>query len=119
MTDIEIIKALEYCCDDEAACEFCPFNEKCEKSGERLITYALDLIKRQKEEIEHTKEMLNAAIAGQETMQRYFLSKDSPDGIRFKYNEKTGEWDKYEPYMTIVCPKEKDYEFLLSQLLTY
>lgn len=116
MTDNEIIKALEYCFDDEADCEFCPFNEKCEKGGERLITYALDLTKRQKAEIEHTKQMLNAAIAGQETMQRYFLSKGSPDGIRLKYNEKTGEWDKYEPYMTIECPEEKDYEFLTTAI---
>lgn len=116
MTDNEIIMALKHCCDEEADCEFCPFNEKCEKGGERLITYALDLIKRQKAEIEHTTQMLNAAIAGQETLQRYFLSKDSPDGIRLRYNEATGEWDKYEPYMTIDCPEEKDYAFLATAI---
>ena len=67
-------------------------------------------------ECENLSRMLNAAIAGQETMQRYFLSKDSPDGIRLKYNKETGEWDKYEPYMTIDCPEEKDYEFLETAL---
>ena len=67
-------------------------------------------------ECKHLQEMLEATIAGQETLQRYFLSKDSPDGIRLRYNEATGEWDKYEPYMTIECPEEKDYEFLATAL---
>ena len=42
--------------------------------------------------------------------------KDETDGIRIRYNEKTGEWDKYEPYMTIECPEEKDYEFLQTAI---
>lgn len=91
MEDHEIIRALEHCCDEEAECEYCPFNEKCEKEGERLITHALDLIKRQKEEIEsrgrllqsfsvafekyageyeRLQSMYEAAIAGQETLQK-------------------------------------------------
>ena len=51
MTDNEIIKALEHCCDEESECRKCPFNKKCEKDGERLITYALDLIERQQTRI--------------------------------------------------------------------
>jgi hypothetical protein len=63
-------------------------------------------------ECKHLQQMLDAAIAGQETLQQYFLIKDSPDGIMLRYNEKTGKWDKYEPYMTIECPEEKDYAFI-------
>ena len=92
MKDNEIIKAMEHCCDEESACEDCPFNEKCEKEDERLITHALDLIKRQKAEIEsrdgfiqnlnfviqehaeeykHLQSMYEASIAGQETLQKH------------------------------------------------
>lgn len=60
MTGNEIIKALEHCCDEESNCEICPFNEKCEKDGERLITYALDLIERQKKRIEEADRLINA-----------------------------------------------------------
>lgn len=116
MTDNTIIKAMEHCCDEAANCEFCPFSQKCEKEGERLITYALDLIKRQKAEIEHLRQMLSAAIAGQETMQRYFVSKGETDGIRLRYNEETDTWDRFDPYMTVECPEEKDYTFLETAL---
>jgi predicted RNA-binding Zn-ribbon protein involved in translation (DUF1610 family) len=47
---------------------------------------------------------------------KYFVGKDETNGIRIRYNEKTGEWDKYEPYMTIECPEEKDYEFLQTAI---
>ena len=69
-----------------------------------------------KDKLELTEQLLEAAIAGQETLQRYFISKDKPDSIKLRYNEATGEWDKYEPYMTIECPEEKDYEFLETAL---
>lgn len=67
-------------------------------------------------ECKHLQQMLEAAIAGQETLQQYFLTPDKPDGIMVRYNEKTGKWDKYEPYMTIECPEEKDYEFLQTAI---
>lgn len=67
-------------------------------------------------ECKHLQEMLEAAIAGQETLQQYFLTPDKPDGIMIRYNEKTGKWDKYEPYMTIECPEENDYEFLKTAI---
>ncbi len=53
MTDNEIIKALECCFGGEGLCprQQCPFYEKC-KNDESLAMYALDLIKRQKAEIE-------------------------------------------------------------------
>lgn len=67
-------------------------------------------------ECKHLQQMLDAAIAGQEALQQYFLTPDKPDGIMIRYNEKTGKWDKYEPYMTIECPEEKDYEFLQTAI---
>ena len=56
MTDNEIIKALECCFGGEGLCprQQCPFYEKC-KNDESLAMYALDLIKRQKAEIERLK----------------------------------------------------------------
>ena len=56
MTDNEIIKALECCVSSTGseACEGCPFNENdiCDKDSNATEKYALDLILRQKAEIE-------------------------------------------------------------------
>lgn len=66
MTDKEIIKALECCVDED--CDNCP-----NRSGifciVNLESYALDLINRQQEQLE-------AAIAGQETLQKALAKKD-------------------------------------------
>ena len=52
MTDEQIVKALEYCSSsDLGQCRNCPFYEQCE-NDEQLVKYTLDLIKRQKAEIE-------------------------------------------------------------------
>lgn len=64
MKDNEIIKALE-CCGKESDCEKCPyFKNKHHLCGESFNKDVLDLINRQKAEIE-------ALIAGQETLQKY------------------------------------------------
>lgn len=59
-TDEEIIKALECCISTttEEACAGCPFNKQklCDKDQWALERYALDLINRQKAEIEKMKE---------------------------------------------------------------
>lgn len=34
------------------------------------------------------------------------------DGLIFKYNEATGEWDRWEVYMTVDCETEEDFEHL-------
>lgn len=62
MTDNEIIKALE-CCSDTVnyQCNKCPLYVDCEKAV--IAECALDLINRQKEQIE-------SLIAGQETLQK-------------------------------------------------
>lgn len=73
MTDSEIIKALECCtAKPRALCKGCPYflgNGKCKLAA--LQRDSLDLIKRQKEEIDVLAETLKATIAGQETLQRY------------------------------------------------
>lgn len=71
MTDNEIIKAIEYCLDSSnETCEFCPFRMYCERDS-KILRCALDIIYRQKAEIEHLQQMYEAAIAGQETLQKY------------------------------------------------
>jgi len=59
MIDNEIIKALEQCSSSigAEACKRCPFDEKniCDTEDNAPQKYALDLINRQKEEIERYK----------------------------------------------------------------
>ena len=71
MTDNEIIKALE-CCTDEwyENCNECPYSidtVSCERM--KLLKDSLDLIN-------HKQELLDAAIAGQETLQKALAEKD-------------------------------------------
>lgn len=62
-TDEEIIKALECCISTttEEACAGCPFNKQklCDKDQWALERYALDLINRQRTEIERLKSELS------------------------------------------------------------
>lgn len=63
MTDNETIKALECCKDND--CDNCPFEEQCRRNGS-LADIALDLINRQKTEIDiliRKKETLRDEIA--------------------------------------------------------
>ena len=70
MTDKEIIKALECCLSGkEELCKECPLNGKCYGDIDYLLEFALDLINRQQEQLE-------AAIAGQETLQKALAEKD-------------------------------------------
>lgn len=66
MTDKEIIKGLECCVNED--CDDCP-----NRSGlfcvVKIESYALDLINRQQEQLE-------AAVAGQETLQKALAEKD-------------------------------------------
>lgn len=56
-TDEEIIKALEYCNADRNECDKCVLKRKCESNPfySPVAEYALDLINRQKAEIERLK----------------------------------------------------------------
>ena len=64
MTDEQIVKALEYCSSsDLGQCKDCPFYEQCE-NDELLAKYTLDLINRQKAEIERLQKLQNPTGAG-------------------------------------------------------
>lgn len=54
MTDNDIIKALERCStiDTGIACQDCPLTDECNKNSDILVKSALDLINRQRAEIE-------------------------------------------------------------------
>lgn len=56
-TDEEIIKALEYCNADRNECDKCVFQRECESNPfySAVAEHALDLINRQKAEIERLK----------------------------------------------------------------
>lgn len=60
LTDEEIIKALEYCNADRNECDKCIFQRECESNPfySAVAEHALDLINRQKSEIERLKEMV-------------------------------------------------------------
>lgn len=62
MTDNDIIKALEHCSNYERLedCIGCPLRSKCDQNV--LEKYSLDLVTRQKEEIDSLKSELDAAI---------------------------------------------------------
>lgn len=69
MTYREIIKAVERCLSGkEELCRECPLNGKCYGDVDYLLE-SLDLINRQQEQLE-------AAIAGQETLQKALAEKD-------------------------------------------
>lgn len=53
MTDKETIKALKFCClARDNCCEDCPFSNRCRYNIEQIEKEALDIINRQKAEIE-------------------------------------------------------------------
>ena len=57
-TDDEIVRALECCLADRVICDKCPIQRECESNpfDATLARYSLDLINRQKAEIERLKE---------------------------------------------------------------
>lgn len=76
MTDNDIIKALECCLEGKSeSCLKCVFRLTPYPACKTLVEkHALDLINRQKAEIEHTNQLLEAAAAGQETLQKHMKS---------------------------------------------
>ena len=89
MTDEQIIKALEVCASKEIRCNECPFDEGC---ANYEIKYLLDLINRQKAEIEKLniefKAMRDSANSYKAEVER--LKKHIQDGVEFEieYNIK-------------------------------
>ena len=70
MTDAEIIKALECCTSDEVGmCHICPLDGGCNGDITILLNCSLDLINRQKEEIERLKNnVFCEVVIDEETM---------------------------------------------------
>ena len=69
MTDAEVIKALECCANEDAYCEDCPSKQCCDGDTFGMIQAVLDLISRQKAEIDiliRKKETLQDEIAEQQ-----------------------------------------------------
>lgn len=59
MTDEQIIKALKYCLEQEVHCKGCPYEEYSKKDCTyRLYKDTLDLINRQKTEIERLQKVI-------------------------------------------------------------
>ena len=60
-TDDDVIKALEYCLEDVANCNNCPYERYCDMHENNMVRDTLALINRQKAEIE----MLNKTLSEQ------------------------------------------------------
>ena len=63
MTDNEIIKALECCINEDGTkCNECPYDRYCEMLGNKMLNDTLDLINRQKAEIERLEYALTGVM---------------------------------------------------------
>ena len=74
MTDEQIMQGLKWCYQVEGSCGNCPYRPKNKEEVrciDRLGNDVIGLIERLQAEIERLTEMLNATIAGQETLQRH------------------------------------------------
>lgn len=107
MTDSEIIKALEYCNADRNECDKCALQEECESNPfySTIAKYALDLIKRQKTEIERLKSMNQAKLDCIHNLQREneILSRNADTAFQDGLNEKR---DLFEPEIRAEAYKE-------------
>ena len=76
MTDEQIIKALE-CCVGGGKCKEigCPFRDSCMEDLDALQKHSLDLINRQKEEIERLKTMNSELRIGLKVIKRTEIKK--------------------------------------------
>ena len=115
MTDEQIIKALEHCTSSLSieACDGCPMNKGvCDKDLNALEKHALDLIKRQKTEIE-------ILIRKKETLRDEITEKDAEiERLKNAYKQCAWERDvlgKYEAYREFA----KEFVDDLSHMLTY
>lgn len=56
--------------------------------------------------------VMRAAADRMEDEDKFYTVRYERDGLTFKYNEETGEWDKYEVYMSVDCQTEEDFAYL-------
>ena len=55
--------------------------------------------------------VMRAAADRMEDEDKFYTLRER-DGMTFRYNEETGEWDKYEVYMSVDCQTEEDFAYL-------
>lgn len=120
MTDNEIIKALECCISPLGgdACDECPFHKEhiCREDSFAIERYALDLINRQKAEIERLKEGMNFERERVDNIPNLLLQAKAEAYSEFNarlYAYKTNIFIKGEELMIIPV---SDYEEILKNL---
>ncbi|MBR6523469.1 MAG: hypothetical protein IKT39_02520 [Clostridia bacterium] len=107
LTDEQIIKALECCNETKASeCSECPLlNVKCSKYD--LYKLALDLINRQKAEIERLQTQMNeyTMFSSKEEYQKYLIKQAKSEAIK----EFAGRYEKAVlPLLTSATLDKKD-----------
>ena len=124
MTDNEIIKALE-CCIVRGNCQGCPlWNEHTSKCLEIAITNALDLINRQKAEIERlqtncmsmAQTMPNMAKAERAEAIKEFAERLKATPLRFGV-EYTEYYDKPSIYKLVPFVDDNDIDNLVKEVV--
>lgn len=58
--------------------------------------------------------VMRAAADRMEDVDKFYTVRYEHDGLTLKYNEETGEWDRYECYMSVDCLTEEDYKCLVE-----
>lgn len=95
MTDAEIIKALE-CCAGDDGCDVCPMYKPSSECITELQGKALDLINRQKAEIERLKRLLEEEEAKyKECAKRFYKEAIKEFAERLKDKQQTFISDEY------------------------
>ena len=111
-TDGEIIKALEYCLADRIECDKCVLQRECESNPfySAIAKYALDLIKRQKAEIDSAKAKIEicAEVIKRQDAEIKRL-KECPKCV-YKYDGKVTEYCTQSP-----CPNFKTVEQIKTE----
>ena len=107
VTDSEILKALECCNADRNECDKCALQEECESNPfySTIAKYALDLLKRQKTEIERLKSMNQAKLDCIHDLQKEneILSRNADTAFQDGLNERR---DVFAPEIKAEAYKE-------------
>lgn len=107
VTDSEVIKALEYCIADRIECDKCELQDECESNPfySAIAKYALDLLKRQKTEIERLKSMNQAKLDCIHNLQKEneILSRNADTAFQDGLNERR---DLFAPEIKAEAYKE-------------
>ena len=100
MTDNEIIKALECCSIDNhiGVCKECPFADVCDEDDQALQKHALDLINRQRAEIERLEKenTVFGEIIKKQDDEIYALRKDllKRENLEESFSKSVKQFDK-------------------------